>query len=221
MPKHHYVYLDIETIPTQDDTAKDYLAANARAPANYKDPDKIAAAKVEAGAKAVDQSVFDGWFGRIACISYAFDDAEPVTRSTGPRLEHEASAIRDLFGALTGNDIQVTIVGHNVAGFDVPFITRRAVQLGITLPPAHRWPRDPKPWDVTLHDTLGMAVGGRDHISLDRLCFALGVPGKGGFDGSMVHDAWQRGDHLLIAKYCADDVRRVRAVHQKFIAAGW
>lgn len=189
MPHQHYVYLDIETIPAQDAAAREYLAANVRAPSNYKDPGKIAAAKAEAAAKAVDQSVFDGWFGRIACLSYAFDDNEPVTRSTGPRLEHEAITIRNLFDALTGNDIQVTIVGHNVAGFDVPFITRRAVQLGIALPPAHRWPRDPKPWDVNLHDMQVMAVGGRGHISLDRLCFALGVPGKDGFDGSMVHDA--------------------------------
>lgn len=221
MPKEQFVYLDIETIPTQDDAAKAYLSERVKAPSNYKDPGKIAAAKAEAAEKAIENSVFDGWFGRIVCISFAIDSGNPVTRSTGSRLEHEASCIRDLFDAISGNDIQVTLVGHNVAGFDIPFITARAIELGVKLPPAFRWPRDPKPWDRNVHDTQTMAVGSRNTISLDKLCFALGISGKDGFDGSMVHDAWQRGEHIRIAEYCADDVERVRAVHKRFMSVRW
>ncbi|MDF3606287.1 3'-5' exonuclease [Paracoccus sp. DMF-8] len=213
-----YIYLDIETLPAQSDKTIDYLTRSAKAPANIKDPSKIEAAKAEAATKAVASSSFDGWLGSICCIGFAVNDSDPITLTAVDWTE--AEILRTFFKRFSNYDRPV-IVGHHAAGFDVPFLTRRAIALGVALPPAVAWPRDPKPWSDKIADTMVMAAGSRDTISLDKLCFALGIPGKAGFDGSMVAEAWKRGDHHIVAEYCADDVRRVREIHKRFLNVGW
>jgi hypothetical protein len=64
-------------------------------------------------------------------------------------------------------------------------------------------------------------AGNKGTISQDRLCDALGLSGKGDFDGSMVADAWANGEHERIADYCRSDVEKVRAIHRRFIAVGY
>ena len=53
-------------------------------------------------------------------------------------------------------------------------------------------------------------------VSLDKLCRALGVPGKNGFDGSMVAETWPV-DPRKVMEYCMDDVRRVREVYKRLV----
>ena len=54
-----------------------------------------------------------------------------------------------------------------------------------------------------------------NRISLDKLCKALGLPGKGEIDGSKVWDYVRDGRIAEVADYCADDVRKVWAVYQR------
>ena len=214
-----YLYLDIETIPAQSNSARDYLARSAKVDSRLKDPAKIEAARADAQADAVAKTSFDGWFGHVVCIAAAKDDGEIIV-SCIKSLDDESALIRAIFSGLDQYH-RPTLVGHNIAGFDVPFLTRRAVSLGIQMPPSVCWPRDPKPWDRQINDTMVMAAGVKDRIGLDRLCNALGIDGKDGFDGSQVAEAWARGECDRIAEYCADDVSRVRSIHQRFMQAGW
>lgn len=88
--------------------------------------------------------------------------------------------------------------------------------LGVT-PPAW-WPVDAKPWDQErIADTMMMWAGAGNRIGLDRLCKALGLPGKTGVDGSMVWDLVKAGRIADVVSYCDDDVRRLRSVHRKMI----
>lgn len=221
-----YLYLDIETIPTGDDAAREYLSAKVQAPANYKDADKIAAYKAENAVSAWEKSSFDGFFGRVACAAWAFDDGEtdvigwpdsPDVREADV-IQFFLAAIKVNMGYKGFNTAPPTIVGHNIAGFDIPFLTRRMVTLGIKIPAW--WPRNPKPWDNAIVDTM-LLPGGRDMLSLDHICHALGIPGKDGMTGADVWPAWQRGEYDKIAEYCRDDVERTRAVHKRFLDVGW
>ncbi|WP_424926269.1 hypothetical protein [Agrobacterium pusense] len=78
------------------------------------------------------------------------------------------------------------------------------------------FPRSSKATPSLAH-LFGAAIKGS--ISLDALCFSLGLEGKGDVDGSMVAQMWADGKHDEIGAYCRDDVARVRRVHQKMLAA--
>lgn len=60
-------------------------------------------------------------------------------------------------------------------------------------------------------------AGHGNRIGVDRLCKALGLPGKTGVDGSIVWDLVRAGRIDDVVSYCDDDVRRLRSVHRKMI----
>ena len=107
------------------------------------------------------------------------------------------------------------VVAHHAA-FDIRYVWQRAMILGVT--PPSWWPIDARPWDTDrLNDTMLMWAGHGNRIGLDRLCRALGLPGKTGVDGSMVWDLVRDGRIDEVVSYCDDDVRRLRSVHRRMI----
>lgn len=214
-----YVYFDIETIPDQAPDALDRARRQVKAPASLKKRESIdawlAENSEEAAREILHKTGRDGATGHVCTIAWANNGGEIEVRHAESRIEEEW-VIREFFEALEPYHAE-TLVGHNIAGFDLPFLLKRAVILGIPLPPAHKMPRDPKPWGSEVFDTMTAWAGSRDRISLDRLCGALGFHGKDGFDGSMVAEAWAAGEHRKIVEYCRDDVDLVRRVHQRFL----
>jgi hypothetical protein len=219
-----FLYLDIETIPTDNPAHIEQIAAMVKPPASMSKADTIAAwerdskpAKIE---EAVSKTSFDGAFGRICCVGWAWNDRPAVATMHTSGNEMERVTLETAFQRIADEmprTLTPTIVGHYVAGFDIRFIWQRAFVLGVQLP---TWfPRDPKPWSRDVNDTQHMWAGARDTISLDNLCKALGIQGKEGIDGSMVAGLWKRGEFAAICNYCRDDVDRVRAVHRKMLAA--
>lgn len=220
----NYLYLDIETIPAQTEAAKERVAATVKPPAQMKKADTIAAWEKEQKAAAVEEAIaktsFDGGMGHVCCIGFAINGGDIHSQSV-KTIEQERDAIQsfiDIVGVFRASEwSQIQIVGHFVAGFDLRFLTQRAIVLGVRLP--EWWPKDPKPWSNEVFDTMVAWAGAKGSISLDALCFALGLEGKGEIDGSMVAQLWADGKHEDIAGYCRDDVARVRRVHQKMLAS--
>lgn len=217
----HTVFLDIETIPTQRADVRERFMAEVKAPGNIKKPESIEAWLAEnredAAAEAIAKTSFNPAHGHICTIGWAVDDGE-VTVAHAERVEQEGDILEAFFSALHTFD-RHTFVGHNVGAFDIRFILCRAVVLGIPIP--RSIPRDPKPWEKTIFDTMTAWAGARGTISMDNLAEALGLPGKDGFDGSMVAGAWANGEHQRIADYCAEDVERTRQIWQRFDAVNW
>jgi len=215
------VFLDIETIPSQSPDLLERFRAEVKAPGNIKKPESIAAWLDEnretAAVDALAKTSFDPAHGQICTIGWAVDDGE-IDVAHARTAGEERDVLRAFFGALHDHT-RTEFVGHYIGGFDLRFILCRAVVLGIRIPQSV--PRDPKPWDGRMFDTMTAWAGARGTISLDNLCEALGIPGNDGFDGSMVAAAWAVGEHDRIVEYCCDDVHRVRAVWQKFQDAGW
>jgi hypothetical protein len=212
--------LDIETIPSQSPDLLAQFIADVEPPKNLKKQESIDAWLEENREKkaqeALSKTSFDPAFGHICTIGWAIDDGEALTAHASS-AEGEADLLRAFFGSF-GSFERLTFVGHNVGAFDLRFILCRSVVLGVPVP--RNFPRDPKPWDKTIFDTMLAWAGARGSVSMDKLCAALGLPGKDGFDGSMVAEAWANGEHEKIADYCADDVRKTREVWRKFSAAG-
>ena len=108
-----------------------------------------------------------------------------------------------------------TYVGHNLAGFDLPYLKHRAIVHGIKPPASLMRAMNAKPWDSSIADTMLMWSADRERrVGLDKLCRAMGIKGKDGFDGSMVAQTWPVDPERVIA-YCKDDVERVRALHAR------
>lgn len=214
-------YLDIETIPSQSAEYAEEVRKNIAPPGQYKRPESIAkwiAEEGEAAAQAIiDKTSFDPAHGHICCLSYAIGDDDPKYYEA--RDVQDEGAILENFFAILPELGPARFIGHYVSQFDLRFILCRAVVLGVKISPF--FPRDPKPWDDGVFDTMTAWAGAKGSISLDNLCKALGIPGKGGFDGSMVAKAWLNGQYDVISDYCMDDIRRVRAIHQRFEAAGF
>jgi len=219
----NFVYVDIETIPTQSTEVMADLRAAVKPPASLKKQESIDAWLAEnadvAAAEAAAKTSFDGGRGHVCTISWAVNDGETKVAHAST-VADEAEVIEGFFDDLRRAKNTV-LVGHNLIGFDLPFLRKRAICLGVPLPSNARFPRDPKPWDKGVHDTMVMWAGARDTISMDRLCNILGLEGKGGFDGSQVARAWAEGRHEEIAAYCTQDVERTRALHQRFLAVGY
>lgn len=215
-----FLYLDIETIPTADPAHIAVITDSITPPGNISKAETIAAWEAEKKpvliAEAIAKTSFNGAYGSVCCIGWAWGDF-PAVSTIGA---DEADVLRSAFDRITQNTplhAVPTIVGHFVAGFDIRFLWQRAMVLGVTMP--HWFPRDPKPWSREVFDTMNAWCGARDTISLDNLCKALGIPGKDEVDGSMVAGMWQRGQFNEIADYCRADVDRVRNVHRKMQVA--
>lgn len=221
------MYLDIETLPTNDAIVIAELHAKVAPPGNLKKAETIAAWWAEEGEKEkadiVARTSFDGMYGRICVISMAIDDEPPLTWSGND----EAGLIRDAFAWIDGISSvnvqfgtarnQVTFVGHNVVGFDLPFIRHRSIIHRIEPPTPLRLAFQAKPWGAEVSDTMLMWSSDREkRVSMDKLCRSLGIPGKDGFDGSMVAATWPE-DPFKVVEYCMDDVERTRAIYKRLI----
>lgn len=210
------VFLDIESIPCQDPAYREAVRQNLKPPGNIKKADSIAAWLAENGDAAVDEAVaktsFDPAHGHICTVGFALGDGEAVALHA-ETIEQEAGIIQSFYDALPAMGL-VKIIGHNVSAFDLRFILCRSIVLGIEIPRCV--PRDIKPWSEGVFDTMIAWAGVRGTIGQDRLAKALGMEGKGDFDGSMVAEAWANGEHEKIKEYCKRDVETVRAIYNRF-----
>ena len=119
-------------------------------------------------------------------------------------LEEFKELVDKKFGTLTHK-----LCAHNGKEFDYPYLCRRMVINGITLPKILKI-SDKKPWEVPHYDTLDMWKFGdkKAYTSLELLATVLDIPtSKDGIDGSMVNDTYYNKQDLnKIAKYCKNDV---------------
>lgn len=222
------IYLDIETLPTTDADVIAEIAANIKPPANYSKPETIAKwleeNKEQAVKEAVHKTGFSGLYGSIACICYALDDGEVFSVSVDA-APSEASMLANFYEhliQLTSIEAhhgqvmqQVTFIGHNIIGFDLPFIKHRSIINGVRPPASLIKAFDAKPWGNEVADTMLMWSSDKEkRVSMDKLCKAFGIQGKGDFDGSMVAETWPINPQKVI-DYCADDVRRTRDMFKR------
>lgn len=126
-------------------------------------------------------------------------------------------AVFKAFHALFRKNPAIKLVGHNIKGFDMPFLLRKAVQYGFTIP-AQLQLHNIKPWDNCLVDTSEIwKFGSWTGAPLGLLCTALDIPTpKDEMYGSEVNDAYWMGRLQEIVTYCEKDVRATANVMLKF-----
>lgn len=119
------VVFDIETAPLPD--AGDYLEP-AEAPANYKDPAKIAAAIAEKNAENLSKCGLDVDLCRIVAIGWQSEGG------AGSFMVQEAQWEQDALRWFWTEVGDKHLIGFNCLGFDLPVLLRRSLYLGVPAP---------------------------------------------------------------------------------------
>jgi len=210
----HNLYLDIETIPSQEPWVREYIEEKITPPGNIKKPESIENWIYEKKPQAVEDAYrktsLDGAMCHIVAIGWAVDGDKAKCVLT-PGHKNEKVILRNFFD-LCDDLSYPTVIGHNVNGFDMKILRQRAMILGVKIPSCLPWAA--KPWELNPYDTM-VQWDAKNFISMDKLAKAMGVKGKDGIDGSMVYDLWKDGEHDKLADYCKSDVDMVRQIHQK------
>ena len=216
------IILDLETIGATDPAIIERIGANIKPPGNMKKAETIAAwaenDKPAAVEEALLKTAFDGTYGKIVCIGFAIDD-KPAVAISGDDEKH---IINRFYQSVQDAMMEpycgpLCMIGHNLIGFDLKFLWKRSVILGIK--PPKSIPFKAKPWDAVVFDS--MQEWDKDsRVSLDNLCAALKIPTpKGEMDGSKVWDAYKAGKFEEIGNYCMGDVNATREVYRRMTFA--
>ena len=123
--------------------------------------------------------------------------------------DEEKFILQDFCQFLQSKEISdLQLCAHNGKEFDFPYLCRRMIVNGISLPAILDY-AGKKPWEVPHLDTMELwKFGDYKHLtSLDLLAKILGVPGsKTDMDGSMVNPIYYSGGLERIKTYCTLDV---------------
>jgi hypothetical protein len=194
---------------------------------------KVAAKLKDAFESDVDDTYrrtsFDGAFGQVCVIGYALGDSQPeYVKADDLTAASEVALLQAFSCVLTdliprNEEFSTTVIGHNVAAFDLRFLVQRHIINGVRPHGVIARAAQAKPWEQEkVFDTMiqwggsGAKAGG----SLDKLCKALSIPSpKGAIDGSKVWDFVKAGEIVQVAEYCAKDVAATRAVHKRMTFA--
>ncbi|PCJ01454.1 MAG: 3'-5' exonuclease [Flavobacteriales bacterium] len=163
-------------------------------------------------------------FGKIVCISVGFIKMENGVKTLRLKSfyhDHEKVLLSDFFELLNSyyNYRDAQLCAHNGKEFDFPYIARRALVNGITIPEILDL-AGKKPWEVNHLDTLQLWKFGdyKHYTSLSLLTTIFNIPTpKDDIDGSMVNDVyWKDKDLKRIAIYCEKDVIALTQLFLKF-----
>jgi 3'-5' exonuclease len=159
-------------------------------------------------------------FGKVACISVAYVDKKGLEKYDSFYGKDEIDILnktKELFNKIDG--LGYTICGHNIKGFDIPFLAKRMVINGIK-PPSIFPKHDTKPWELKVLDTKDIWSFGNNYGigSLDLICSVLNIesPKNGDVRGdSVTTNFWENNDEL-IKDYCEKDVKSLVDIVKKF-----
>ena len=161
-------------------------------------------------------------FGKIVVIAvgkYVVNEAGELGLRTKYFAEDdEKKLLVDFKTMLEKLEGSTKLCAHNGKEFDFPYMSRRMLVNGITLPPLLDL-AGKRPWEIPHLDTMELWKFGdyKHYTSLDLLAAIFNIPSsKGSMDGSMVNEAYYRQNALAkIAEYCVGDVVAIAQLYLK------
>jgi 3'-5' exonuclease len=160
-------------------------------------------------------------FGRIVCLSYGIWKNGEMAVSTIADDDEEKmmKLIAGLFHKAGANGLQPT--GWNIKNFDIPWVQRKLIMHGITVPQAVST-HNKKPWEVSIIDLKEMWKGFSSlDVTFEEAAYSLGIPTpKDDIDGSQVHENYWLGNIERIKTYCEKDVKTMILLCEKISKIG-
>lgn len=214
----HVLFLDIETVPQYrnfdelDDTAKLLWEQKTQ----YQRKDEFTPSEF------YDRAGIWAEFGTIVCISVGYFKMKGDVQNFRVTSFHgdEVQLLQEFKTLLEThfNKPQHVLCAHNGKEFDFPYIARRMIIHGISLPfKLNLFGK--KPWEVPHLDTLELWKFGdyKTFTSLKLMAHVLGIPSpKDDIDGSDVRDVYyEENDIDRIIIYCEKDTITVAQIFLK------
>lgn len=133
--------------------------------------------------------------------------------------QDEAQALKEFLALMSDFDSECDlVVGHNIVGFDLPFIFQRCLVNNIGVKPFV----DLGDFHVLgVYDTMrAWWLGGRNRVALDDIAWALGIESSktSEVEGSRVFELYQARKLAEIREYNLNDVRVTRKVYERLVA---
>ncbi len=168
----------------------------------------------------------DSSLGRILCIGYCEENehGEIIEKGcfgwneiTQSFETDETILLNDFWNYVKGFQHRIDLlIGHNIFGFDLPFIIQRSVihdikpTVNFDMNKYHKFPifDTMLRWDFYVFKKM---------TSLKKLAFAMGLkcPKSGDIDGSKIKEAFDAGKFEEIHKYCLQDVEATHNIWRK------
>jgi hypothetical protein len=199
------IILDIETVAI--DGAAD-LAEPVSAPANYKDPAKIAAYVAEKQAEQTSRAALYPWTTRVIAVGVIDgDDREHVL--TAADEAQEADLLRQVWQmALDHKEgLTASIIGFNHLSYDLPVLLARSVLLGVKAPAISLDKYRTPAVDLMLRLTWNGAIAAR---SLKWFARRFGLPVDDTISGADIAGLYAAGDWVGIQSHVLSDIRLTR-----------
>jgi predicted PolB exonuclease-like 3'-5' exonuclease len=212
---------DIETIP---DMSKLHLLPTPEASKTLKDPAKIEADIAEKKQKQIDKMGLDPLTARVFCYAFANDRYVHANILSDLNDDTEREMVQGIMKVLGKEDMR--LVTFNGIGFDLPFVYKRAIVLGVSpanfgAPPLSAWI---KKYSNDVHYDLMVAWFGsipEKGNNLERLSGSLLGEHKSEIDFADFPDLVKTDEGRdKIKAYCAKDTMLTWALFERMLAGG-
>ncbi len=199
------IFLDIETLPSPTKPNRDEL----KVPGNISKPETIEKWKDENIEKVYRDQALNSMQGQIICIGLLSDDIPEWATISIETPDKEKYLLEQFINTIRTND---EIVGHNILGFDAPFIFHRCLKYSIKPPLQFRTLKH-----EMLHDTMLMfdPFRWKQYYSLKDIAAFFDIPKNNDITGGDVFDLYQKGAFDKIRKHCLDDIRVMKQVYER------
>jgi predicted PolB exonuclease-like 3'-5' exonuclease len=163
-------------------------------------------------------------WGRIVCISVGqikFDEDDvPFMQKKSFYGSDEKELLVDFVNFMSQVFFKapgIKLVGHNIKGFDLPYIIKKSILHSLELPRQLHLHKV-KPWENCLIDTYEVwKAGGWSSAALAHLCLLLGIKNpKDDMNAGEVGAAFYAGRIEEIKNYCEEDIEAAGSLMLKF-----
>jgi 3'-5' exonuclease len=217
-PVNNILFLDIETVPQFP--AYSMLPEGWKQLWDIKSNSLIKYHEGETNDSLYPRAGIYAEFGKIVCISCGVvqgggDHRKIVLKSFAGDDEKELlKQFNEMLVKWAGGE-QKFLCAHNGKEFDFPYLCRRMIVHGISIPSLLNI-SGKKPWEVNHYDTLELWKFGdfKSYTSLNLLAHTLGIATpKDDIDGSVVWEVyWKEKNLPRIVTYCQKDVVTVAQI---------
>lgn len=221
------VYIDIETLPAIHWTPaqlETYLRR--KVPKTHKKEDTIQKWISEEGDQAFADTALDWKYGNLYCVCGIIElpKKEPqyfeIVNPDPNTLEGQSAALGNLLDVLTVEDergyrARPTFVGWNSDHFDLPFLYYKAYQSAVSELAKRIVPNPLKKYERPWIDLMKVWTldAWKEYAKQADTAEWLGVAeDMPEFDGSMVYDAWKKGEAYKIVQHCKSDIWALKRI---------